>query len=211
MSLADLNSDSMVNVVDVVQLAEIILGNTIFFDADMVNIKQKNGTFYVQGNGQIGAIQILLSHENGFNFELTDSALISEFRQDDFFTSIVVVAPSGNEIFYTEDTYNIEQIFAANSEKIIDVGLPLSFKMGNVYPNPFNANAQFQFSIPYRTKVKISIYNLMGKEVEVLSKGYHDSGNHTVKINTSNFATGIYFVKLVTDDFTDTKKILFIK
>jgi len=88
--------------------------------------------------------------------------------------------------------------------------LPLNYSLSN-YPNPFNPSTNIIFDIPVQDNVKLSIYNLLGQEVKVLVNEKLNAGKYKLEFNASDFASGIYFYKLETENFTETKKMVLLK
>jgi len=89
--------------------------------------------------------------------------------------------------------------------------IPNSFNLSQNYPNPFNPSTSIEFSVPKTTKVSLKIYDLLGKELAVLLNERKSPGNYRATFNASNLASGIYIYRLETDEFKDTKKLMFIK
>jgi hypothetical protein len=79
------------------------------------------------------------------------------------------------------------------------------------YPNPFNPITTIGFQLPERSKVTIKIYNLLGTLEAVLYEGEKPSGYHEVKWDAENMPSGIYFYRLQTDNFYQTKKMILLK
>jgi hypothetical protein len=79
------------------------------------------------------------------------------------------------------------------------------------YPNPFNPETKIQFSIPKNGLVKIVVYDMLGREVKELVNEFKQQGSYNVSFNGANFSSGIYFYKLITDDFIETKKMILVK
>jgi choice-of-anchor B domain-containing protein len=89
---------------------------------------------------------------------------------------------------------------------------PLKFELQQNYPNPFNPNTMIRYSIPSVNYIKITVYDVNGKEVKILVSQKQAKGNYEVDFNGSNIATGIYFYKLtVGDKFTEVKKMMLLK
>ena len=76
------------------------------------------------------------------------------------------------------------------------------------YPNPFNSLTKIQFAIPKSSFVTIKIYNLLGKECETLISKRLTCGEYTIDWNANDFASGIYFYRMVAGEFTQTKKLI---
>ena len=79
------------------------------------------------------------------------------------------------------------------------------------YPNPFNPITTIDFAIPEETRVTLTIYNQLGEKVVVLVNEEFNAGEHAVKWNAENIASGIYFCELKTERFTTVNKLLLLK
>lgn len=89
--------------------------------------------------------------------------------------------------------------------------VPKKFSLSQNYPNPFNPSTSIKFDIPNSTQVKLVVYNVLGSEVSKLVDDYLVTGSYEVKWDASNVTSGIYFYKLFTDKFTETKKMMLVK
>ncbi len=89
---------------------------------------------------------------------------------------------------------------------------PLSFKVFDNYPNPFNPLTNLKFSIPFGTYVTIKVYDLLGREIAtLLNNEFKTKGIYNVTFDGSNFASGIYIYSIKAGKFTDSKKMVLIK
>lgn len=88
---------------------------------------------------------------------------------------------------------------------------PTSYKLEQNYPNPFNPSTNIRFDIVQDSKVSLVIYDMLGREISVLVNSSLKPGTYKADWNAANYPSGIYFYKLVTNDFTQTKKMIFIK
>ncbi|MFC2093440.1 T9SS type A sorting domain-containing protein, partial [Bacteroidota bacterium] len=88
---------------------------------------------------------------------------------------------------------------------------PLSYKLYNNYPNPFNPVTQIKYQIPKSSYVSLKVYDLLGREIATLVKDKLNAGNYEVVFNGSNLASGVYIYKLQAGDFVDVKKMVLIK
>ncbi|MBN2016674.1 MAG: T9SS type A sorting domain-containing protein [Candidatus Cloacimonetes bacterium] len=79
------------------------------------------------------------------------------------------------------------------------------------FPNPFSSLTNISFSLPHPEKVKIQIYNLKGQLVETLLDKQKPAGNHTMEWNAEQMSSGIYFIKLITEDKHIIQKVVVIK
>ncbi|WKZ68772.1 MAG: YCF48-related protein [Melioribacteraceae bacterium] len=85
------------------------------------------------------------------------------------------------------------------------------YKLFQNYPNPFNPSTQIKFAIPQAGIVTVKVYDIIGREVTTLVNDNLNSGIHEVVFNANNLSSGIYFVRMTSQNFTSTKKIMVIK
>ncbi|MBN1407792.1 MAG: glycoside hydrolase family 127 protein [Calditrichaceae bacterium] len=88
---------------------------------------------------------------------------------------------------------------------------PQLFKLYQNYPNPFNPSTLISYQLPANAFVTLKVYDILGKEVKTLINEKQDTGSHSVQFNASNFANGVYFYRLKTETYQDTKKLLLLK
>lgn len=89
--------------------------------------------------------------------------------------------------------------------------IPKSFALYSNYPNPFNPVTRIKFDIPADVKAKLVVYDILGREVSTVIDGELKAGSYSLDFDASNLPSGVYFYRLTTDRFTDTKKMLLIK
>jgi hypothetical protein len=94
--------------------------------------------------------------------------------------------------------------------------LPHSYMLNQNYPNPFNSSTVITFELPASSTVKLSIYNVLGQEVNVLEDGFLEAGSHNTiwdgKDSQGNqVSSGVYFYRLQAQDFNETKRMLLVK
>ncbi|MDQ3021713.1 MAG: T9SS type A sorting domain-containing protein [Bacteroidota bacterium] len=89
--------------------------------------------------------------------------------------------------------------------------LPDRFELKQNYPNPFNPSTVINYSLTENRFVSLKVYNALGKEVAALVNQKQSAGNYQVEFNAANFNTGIYFYKLETESFVETKKMILLK
>ncbi len=89
--------------------------------------------------------------------------------------------------------------------------VPTSIQLKQNYPNPFNPTTTIAYSIPARTHVTLTVYNMLGQKVETLLDAVQDAGNHGVNFNASRLASGVYFYRLTSGNYVSTKRMLMIK
>ena len=89
--------------------------------------------------------------------------------------------------------------------------IPDNYNLYQNYPNPFNPVTNIKFDLIKTGNVRVVVYDLLGKEVAVLLNDILQPGSYKTDFNGDRFSSGIYYYKIVTDDFTDVKKMLLIK
>ena len=86
-----------------------------------------------------------------------------------------------------------------------------SFELHQNYPNPFNPSTSITFTLPMRAAVKLSVYDMLGREVSVLVNEERNAGTYTVPFNAAPFSSGVYFCRMKTAGFTSSRKLLLQK
>jgi len=89
--------------------------------------------------------------------------------------------------------------------------LPTSFSLWQNYPNPFNPVTTISFSIPKTGFVTLKVYDILGRDIATLVKEYRPAGNYSIKFDGSKTTSGVYFYRLQSGNYTETKKLLLIK
>lgn len=89
--------------------------------------------------------------------------------------------------------------------------VPLKYELYQNYPNPFNPATVIRFSLPVNGHVKLSVYDILGREVSVLLNQKINPGTYETEWNASEYPSGVYFYTLKTDNFSQTKKMVLIK
>lgn len=93
----------------------------------------------------------------------------------------------------------------------IGTEIPSKYSLSQNYPNPFNPVTRIIYGIPKSGNVKLAIYDILGKEVAVIINGHQDAGKYRFDFNASGLSSGIYFYQLISNNFTDTKKMILTK
>ena len=109
-----------------------------------------------------------------------------------------------------QDTTNCEQV------SIIDETLPITYKLHNAYPNPFNPVTTIRYELPEDGLVNITIYDMMGRRVKTLINDQQTTGYRSTQWNATNDAgstvsAGIYLYMIQAGDFGQTKKMVMLK
>ncbi|RPI17289.1 MAG: T9SS C-terminal target domain-containing protein [Ignavibacteriae bacterium] len=102
--------------------------------------------------------------------------------------------------------------------QVLSINVPNKYELNQNYPNPFNPVTKIKFSIPESSikegmgdKVKLVVFDLLGKEAATLVNQKLSPGTYEVDWNAENYPSGIYFYKLQTKEYNVTKKMVLIK
>ena len=111
---------------------------------------------------------------------------------------------------------NLFRIGHAISPMTVDVrerlsGIPSEFSLEHNYPNPFNPSTTIQFSITRSASTQLTIYDLLGREVATLVNEAMAPGTYKVRWDANAVASGIYFYRLRSGEYTETKRMLLLK
>ena len=93
----------------------------------------------------------------------------------------------------------------------VEIAQPTKFELKQNYPNPFNPSTTIKFSVPRSTYVSLTIYNSSGQQVSKLISKDMKAGVYTTEWNASGFASGVYYYRMVADNFAETKKLILLK
>jgi regulation of enolase protein 1 (concanavalin A-like superfamily) len=88
---------------------------------------------------------------------------------------------------------------------------PSSLILQSAYPNPFNSNTVISFSLPSKSLVMLKVFDMMGRDVATLVNEELAAGNHYLQWNASNISSGVYFYRLQSGSFTETKKLILLR
>jgi hypothetical protein len=114
-------------------------------------------------------------------------------------------------------TFGFLEVYNGPGSAVDDVaGLPREFKLSENYPNPFNPSTTVKYQLAKGTDVSIKIYNMLGKEVKTLVNTRQTAGSYTLQWDATDdlgqaVASGIYFCKMVTPEYTRTQKMMLLK
>jgi hypothetical protein len=120
-----------------------------------------------------------------------------------------VTAQGGGTILY----HMIAYVGFGDAEPQIEVVelTPSYFKLEQNYPNPFNPSTKIQYTLEKAGMTKLTVYDMLGRELTTIVNEKKDAGTHEVTFNATNYASGIYYYKLQSDNIVQTKKMMLLK
>ncbi len=93
----------------------------------------------------------------------------------------------------------------------ISTGVPDKYELFQNYPNPFNPTTNIKFDIPNSGIVRLTVYDILGKEIATLVNEKLSAGSYSFKWDGASLSSGVYFYKLETDNFSVTKRMVLLK
>ncbi len=105
---------------------------------------------------------------------------------------------------------------ALNSGRLVTAvqyqsSLPAEFKLMQNYPNPFNPTTRINYQLPLISKVSIKVFDILGREIATLVNEEQPAGNHEIIFDGNKLTSGIYFYRMQSGDFVQTKKLILLK
>ncbi len=109
----------------------------------------------------------------------------------------MIMVEGGNNYISGNDEVNSEMIH--------------SYHLYQNYPNPFNPSTHIDYQLPMSTFVTLKVFDVLGKEIEILVDEHQNAGNHSVLFNASNLPSGVYYYRLETGMNHKIRKFLLLK
>jgi hypothetical protein len=109
---------------------------------------------------------------------------------------------------WSEVSNFIASVTGVNDE---EKGIPTEYSLSQNYPNPFNPSTKIEFALPQSGLTKITIYNILGGEVQTLINKVLEAGYHEINFDASNLTNGVYLYRIQTGNFIKTKKLILLK
>ena len=149
--------------------------------------------------------------------------------QDTFYDGVDIVSPFSftgvlGQFHFTDPNagFQLMAIAEGDIDDVVSVddpdrGMPVVFQLEQNYPNPFNPNTTINFALPEQARVTLEVYNMLGQRVNTLVAGEElTAGYHNVVWDGRNqagnpVASGVYIYRIQAGDFTDVKKMMFLK
>jgi len=116
-------------------------------------------------------------------------------------------------VLWTE--LNQTRIYSTSCATPLDVDSKLEeandFSLSYNYPNPFNPSTRLSFVIGHLSFVSLKVYNVLGNEIATLVNEEKPAGNYEIEFDASGFSSGVYYYRLLSENYNETKKMILIK
>ena len=143
---------------------------------------------------------VTIGHVNG-NGTTTD-------RKEYSFTDAGVQTGS---YYYRLKQVDFNGAFEYSNEIFAEISAPFEFALNQNYPNPFNPTTSINFSLAEPSLVKLSVYNLLGEEVQVLKNEFMNAGSFNITFDAASLPSGMYLYKIETSQFSSVRKMMLMK
>jgi photosystem II stability/assembly factor-like uncharacterized protein len=203
-------------------------GNTLFAGTDTGRIyKSTNlGDNWVSASngipGMAKVISLAINGQNIFAGTLSHGLYVSKDGGNTWATKndglvfpvgITAIYISGNDIFIGT---TIQSVWRRTLSELLGVQnisteVPAKFSLSQNYPNPFNSSSNLKFQTSKLGNVKISVYDVMGREVQTLVNEVLQPGTYETTFDGSMLPSGVYFYKLTAGDYSETKRLTLLK
>jgi hypothetical protein len=161
-----------------------------------------NDSIVIAGTSMNG---VLVSTNHGQTWKnKNDNLPISNIASLQFSNGYVIAGTNGRSVWKRP----LSEIIGIQN---ISTEIPSKYSQSQNYPNPFNPTTNIKFSIVNSGEVKLVVYDIQGREVQTLVNESLKPGTYEAAFDGSQFTSGVYFYKLITDGFTETKKMILIK
>ncbi len=213
---SDVNADGLtLSVADLVYLIRIILGDAQPY-AKLITtdiaIQVENNKLSV--DSEAGAVFIELDGQANVKLLAEQMTIKTVYAPELHITKVLIYSLDGNsfigEFLQTENKILSVELATPDCAKVISKLIPDEFSLSQNYPNPFNPTTTIQFSLSVADNATLTIYNINGQLVDQFV-GTYSAGVHTIEWDASNVASGLYFYKLETSDFSDKKKMVLLR
>lgn len=119
-------------------------------------------------------------------------------------------------IFNDDYTYRLKQIdfdgkFSFSDEINIAVNIANEYALFQNYPNPFNPVTKIKFSVPSSETIQIKVYDILGKEITTILNEYKQAGIYEVEFDATNLPSGVYYYRVLSGNYSETKKMLLLR
>lgn len=158
----------------------------------------------------------ILIHANSYPITLTwelnpENGIEYSFINDSGTGKISASLNKLNQLTFYNLNDNMIKLSAMANEREGLSNIPLKYNLNQNFPNPFNPVTTIKYDIINVQDVKVTIYDILGREIKTLVNEQQQPGSYTIKWDASDISSGVYFYQLKTKDYISTKKMIFLK
>jgi hypothetical protein len=116
-----------------------------------------------------------------------------------------------NQIYYRLKQIDFDGTVSYSDVVSVTYDVPAEFVLNQNYPNPFNPSTTINFYVPKESFVSIKVYDFLGNEIAILVNEVKSTGSYDFLFEASNLPSGTYFLTMIANDFSATKKMVILK
>jgi hypothetical protein len=114
---------------------------------------------------------------------------------------------SSEDFEFWKDTFFV-RVYVPVGIAQLGEGLPADFALRQNYPNPLNPSTTITYELPRASGVRLSVFDMLGREVSVLVNERREAGVHKVRLDASRLASGVYIYRLQAGGFAQSRKFV---
>lgn len=130
---------------------------------------------------------------------------------DGFFDATVNFVGAFGKVNWAEGWSSLKISPPVSVRESNDSAIPSSFELSQNYPNPFNPTTNIKFALPNAANVRLTVFNILGQEIENLVNGFKEAGTYTITWDASKLSSGVYIYRLEAGSNMITKKLTLMK
>ena len=163
-------------------------------------------------NGQwVNAYRYTYTYDANGNAALFNSEQWTDSLWEPYNSSFSATDSAGNSIGISGCKVILHYKQTLITVVLEDRGTPASFQLYQNYPNPFNPSTVIKYHLSTATHVRLTIFDMLGREVRTLLNEQKSAGSYQVSWNASGVPSGVYFYRLQAGSFTETQKLILLK
>jgi hypothetical protein len=225
---SDVNADGLVlTVADLVYLIRAVAGDVPMTPklspdaAYQAEVGYSDGLLTIgKTDAQIGAICVTIDGQAEPTLHESASQMEIKYAFDGKVTKVLIYSSNGKgslgagPVMYVNSAKTVKSVELGSYDGYVVSAkvtlLPSEYSLTQNYPNPFNPVTTIEFALPKAGEWTMTIYNVLGQEVTNWHK-QTEAGYHKIEWDAANYASGLYFYRLVAGNFTATKKMVLLK
>ena len=226
---ADMTGDASLNILDVIQIINVILGNLNQYVStdnfvDITSDINGNDLYLTFNSASAAGLELKFNQEvsdieiiNNDLFTISKNletneniALIYSLEGKTFDESLTVKIVNGSNLDRENDISILAGNLAGDKMSVRWIEAK-NFSITSLYPNPFNPTTKVDYSVEQAGNLRLSVYNILGQEVAVLHNGFQTEGSYQAVWNAGELASGVYYINMMMNGYTETKKAVLVK
>ncbi len=224
----DVNADGQtLSVADLVYLIRVVVGDAPAYPKvapgaePQAEFSVSNGTLEIaRTDAQIGALYVVLDGNVEPKLRPEASNMELKYSFDGKVTKVLIYNLNGKAslgkgpVLFLDGARTVKSVEAGSYDGAVIVSklhaLPTQYSLSQNYPNPFNPVTKIEFALPIAGKWNLSIYNILGQEVASFGNE-NEAGFYKIEWDASRYASGVYFYRLTSGQYSATRKMVLLK